>query len=115
MPGIMGYQLLDLYSYLRDLAIYTDVAIAARAIRRDDIAQQMMTQALTCLQPVLTKQPRAPYPCEPPVNGSLTCLRSNMDMYYDNKWGGIVNGWYNRYTAIERKEKEKEKEENINQ
>lgn len=77
--------------------MYTDVAIAARAIGRNDIALELMTQALTCLQPVLQLQSGPPMPCDPPINGTLTCLRSTVDLYYDQKWGGIVNGWFNRY------------------
>ncbi len=96
-PGVRGWMELDLYTYLRDLAMYTDIAIAARALGRNDIMQATVQQILVCLQPVLQYQASAPVPCPPPMNFTLTCVRSTTDLYYDALWGGIVNGWFNRY------------------
>eukprot|EP01012_Entosiphon_sulcatum_P006056 TRINITY_DN12821_c0_g1_i1.p1 TRINITY_DN12821_c0_g1~~TRINITY_DN12821_c0_g1_i1.p1 ORF type:complete len:690 (-),score=58.32 TRINITY_DN12821_c0_g1_i1:729-2798(-) len=96
--NISGSSNMELYAYVRDLARYTDVAIIAENLGFRPHAVNLTRKVISCLTPILKRPLRAPYPCEPPVNNTLTCLRDMMDVFYDTTWGGLVTGWYSRFS-----------------
>jgi len=97
--GIPGYKNMELYAYVRDLARYTDVSTILYNLGETEKAINLTQHVLECSKYILTKVDSAPTPCEPPINNSATCVRDQMQVYYDTLWGGLVTGWYDRFAV----------------
>jgi len=97
--GVPGHEGMELYAYVRDLSKYTDIAIISYNLGHREMALNMTKHVLDCIRWPLAYQMKDPYPCEPPINNTVTCIRDQMAMYYDTKWGGLITGWYDRFAV----------------
>lgn len=98
--SLPGKYNMEFYSYLRQLNKYIDLAIVADTLGKKDIALNLTQQVAGCLRPITEMEQYAPKPCPPAINGTATCVRNQMAMYYDKTYGGIITSWYNRFAVL---------------
>jgi hypothetical protein len=97
--GYPGHMNMELYAYARDLSGYVDVAVALEALGERELARNISVKMLSCMSWVLRRPAKAPYACPLPINNTVQCVRDMMDVYYDQHWGGLITGWYDRFAA----------------
>jgi hypothetical protein len=97
--GYPGYMNMELYAYVRDLASYTDVAITLEALGQREYATKLTSKMLSCMSWVLKRPEKAPYACPLPINNTVKCARDMLDVYFDQQWGGLITGWYDRFAT----------------
>jgi len=95
--GYPGFMNMELYAYVRDLAQWTDVAIVLENLGRRDLAVNLTKHIMRCFAFVLLRPDLPPTPCPLPKNNTAVCVRDQMDVYYDQQWGGLVTTWYDRF------------------
>ena len=97
--GYPGYMNMELYAYTRDLAQYADIAAVLENLGFRHHAENLTKKALSCLSYVLKRPSQAPKACPFPINNSWPpqCVRDMMDVYYDENWGGLITGWFDRF------------------
>lgn len=94
-----GYKNMELYAYTRDIAQMTDVAIALETLGKRDEAIKLTKKTYECISPLLRRPAQEPQPCPPPINNTAVCVRNQMDLFYDEQFGGIITGWFSRFAG----------------
>eukprot|EP01013_Petalomonas_cantuscygni_P020311 TRINITY_DN3860_c0_g1_i1.p1 TRINITY_DN3860_c0_g1~~TRINITY_DN3860_c0_g1_i1.p1 ORF type:complete len:603 (+),score=132.10 TRINITY_DN3860_c0_g1_i1:246-2054(+) len=95
--GVPGILRMELYAYGRALSRSAQLAAIARSVSDNATAARLTERVARCVEPLLRRPEKAPWPCPPPVNGSFTCPRNMTDVFYDRKWGGLITTWYDQF------------------